>query len=300
MEYKRFTDEERQKAKNTDMIAFLESYMGFEFKKVGKYYQCRQHDSLMIYPDRQGFSWNSRNISGSDAIDFLRNIEGKSFREAMEIILYGSFNAEIQPVIVKPPNSQIILPERAAQCNRLFDYLCKRRKISADVVNDFINEKMLYQDKKSNCVFVGFDENGTAKFASIRGTLPDRKYRADCKNSDKRYAFRQIGTDTTRIYIFEAPIDLMSHCTITDMIYGRGTYKQQTRLSLCGIADTALKAFLEIHKEVKILNFRLDNDETGHETVDKYTEKYQKLGYEVHAVFSREKDINEDLQKMGG
>ena len=140
MEYKRFTDEERQKAKNTDMIAFLESYMSFEFKKVGKYYQCRQHDSLMIYPDRQGFSWNSRNISGSDAIDFLRNIEGKSFREAMEIILYGSFYAEIQPVIVKPPNNQLILPEPAAQCNRLFDYLCKRRKISADVVNDFINQ----------------------------------------------------------------------------------------------------------------------------------------------------------------
>ena len=108
MEYKRFTDEERQKAKNTDMIAFLESYMGFEFKKVGKYYQCRQHDSLMIYPDRQGFSWNSRNISGSDAIDFLRNIEGKSFREAMEIILYSSFNAEIQPVIIKLPNNYYI------------------------------------------------------------------------------------------------------------------------------------------------------------------------------------------------
>ena len=92
----------------------------------------------------------------------------------------------------------------------------------------------------------------------------------------------------------------MSHCTITDIFYGRGTYKQQTRLSLCGISDTALKAFLEIHKEVKILNFRLDNDETGYETVDKYIEKYQKLGYEVHAVFSKEKDINEDLQKMGG
>ena len=30
------------------------------------------------------------------------------------------------------------------------------------------------------------------------------------------------------------------------------------------------------------------------------TEKYTALGYEVHAVFSKEKDINEDLQKMGG
>ena len=93
MEYKRFTDEERQEAKNTDIIAFLGNYMGFEFKKVGKYYQCRQHDSLMIYPDRQGFSWNSRNISGSDAIDFLRNVEGEKFSLAKAV-------AVARPVII--------------------------------------------------------------------------------------------------------------------------------------------------------------------------------------------------------
>ena len=74
MEYKRFTDEERQKAKNTDMIAFLESYMGFEFKKVGKYYQCRQHDSLMIYPDRQGFSWKPSRSSAMSAAAFSSKI----------------------------------------------------------------------------------------------------------------------------------------------------------------------------------------------------------------------------------
>ena len=292
MEYKRFTDEERDKAKNTDMIDFLGKYMGFEFKKVGKYYRCRQHDSLVICPDRQGFSWNSRNISGSDAIDFLRNVENKSFREAMEIILYGSFSTEIQPEICKPTQNRLILPEpTTTKFSRLYDYLCNERKISEDVVNDFIESKMLYQDKKGNCIFVGFDENGTAR---IRGTSPTRKYRADCKNSDKHYAFKQLGKDTKRIYIFEAPIDLMSHCTITDMIYGRGTYKQQTRISLCGVSDVALKTFLENY-EVKILNFRLDNDDAGHEAVDKFTEKYIEKGYEVHSVFSKGKDINEDL-----
>ena len=296
MEYKRFTDEERDKAKNTDMIDFLGKYMGFEFKKVGKYYRCRQHDSLVICPDRQGFSWNSRNISGSDAIDFLRNVENKSFREAMEIILYGSFSTEIQPEICKPPQNRLILPEpTTAKFSRLFDYLCNVRKISEDVVNDFIESKMLYQDKKGNCIFVGFDENGTARFGTIRGTSPTRKYREDCKNSDKHYAFKQLGTDTKRIYIFEAPIDLMSHCTITDMIYGRGTYKQHARISLCGVSDTAMKTFLEIHKEVTVLNFRLDNDDAGHESVDKFTEKYIEKGYEVHSVFSKGKDINEDL-----
>ena len=43
-----------------------------------------QHDSLMIYGDRKGFVWNSRDISGGDAIDLLRKVEGKSFPEAVE------------------------------------------------------------------------------------------------------------------------------------------------------------------------------------------------------------------------
>ena len=158
-----------------------------------------------------------------------------------------------------------------------------------------MRSKQLYQDTKGNCVFVGFDEQGTAKFGSVRGTLTERKYRGDCKNSDKRYAFHQMGTDSTRLYIFEAPIDLMSHCTMTDQAYGKGAYKGQTRLALCGSSDVALEAFLERHSEVRVLHFRLDNDETGRAAAQKYTAKYQTRGYEVHSVFSKGKDVNEDL-----
>ena len=64
MEYKKFTDEQLDRAKNADIIAFLGAYNGWTFKKAGQYYQCDQHDSLLVYADRQGFVWNSRNISG--------------------------------------------------------------------------------------------------------------------------------------------------------------------------------------------------------------------------------------------
>ena len=46
-----------------------------------------------------------------------------------------------------------------------------------------------------------------------------------------------------------------------------------------------------------MLNFRLDNDEAGISAVKKYKEKYLALGYKVNAVFSRNKDVNEDLIK---
>ena len=72
-------------------------------------------------------------------------------------------------------------------------------------------------------------------------------------------------------------------------------YKGQTRLALCGSSDVALEAFLERHSEVRVLHFRLDNDEAGRAAVKKYTAKYQARGYEVHSVFSKGKDVNEDL-----
>ena len=79
MEHKIFTPEQKQRAKNADLIEFLKAYMGFEFKKAVHYYQCVQHNSLVVYPDRKGFVWNSRNISGGDTIDFVRKVEGKSY-----------------------------------------------------------------------------------------------------------------------------------------------------------------------------------------------------------------------------
>ena len=300
MEYKKFTDEQLDRAKNADIIAFLGAYNGWTFKKAGQYYQCDQHDSLLVYADRQGFVWNSRNISGGDTIDFLRKVEGKTFPEAVEAITGETAPVACHPApIYRSEAGKLVLPAKAeGKYDRVFAYLANTRGISPDVISDFMKSKQIYQDTKGNCVFVGFDEKGTAKFGAVRTTLTERKYRGDCKNSDKRYAFHQIGTDTTRLYVFEAPIDLLSHCTMTDQAFGKtGAYKEQTRLALCGSSDVALKAFLERHPEVTTINFRLDNDEAGRTAVAKYKAEYQALGYKVNAVFSKNKDVNEDLLK---
>ena len=273
MEYKKFTDEQLDRAKNADIIAFLGAYNGWTFKKAGQYYQCDQHDSLLVYADRQGFVWNSRNISGGDTIDFLRKVEGKTFPEAVEAITGETAPVACQPApVYRSEAGKLVLPPKAeGKYDRVFAYLAETRGISPAVISDFMKSKQIYQDTKGNCVFVGYDEKGTAKFGAVRTTLTDRKYRGDCKNSDKRYAFHQIGKT--------------------------GAYKEQTRLALCGSSDVALKAFLERHPEVTTINFRLDNDEAGRTAVAKYKAEYQALGYKVNAVFSKNKDVNEDLLK---
>ena len=300
MEHKIFTPEQKQRAKNADLIEFLKAYMGFDFKKAGHYYQCVQHNSLVVYPDRKGFVWNSRNISGGDTIDFVRKVEGKSYPEAIEAIIGEKAAAVCQSApTYKSQAGKLVLPQKAeGKYSRVFAYLAETRGIAPSVIADFMKSKQLYQDTRGNCVFVGYDENGTAKFGSIRTTLTDKKYRPDCKYSDKRYAFSQIGTDTTKVYVFEAPIDLLSHCTMTNQAFNaEDAYKGQTRLALCGTSDVALKAFLERHPEVTTINLRLDNDEAGRMAVSEYKAKYQALGYTVNAVFSKNKDVNEDLVK---
>ena len=43
------------------------------------------------------------------------------------------------------------------------------------------------------------------------------------------------------------------------------------------------------------MHLRFDNDEAGRAAVTKYKAKYEAEGYEVHYVFSKGKDVNDDL-----
>ena len=301
MEYIKFSSEEIEKARNTDIMDFLSRNYGFEFQKVGKDYRCKQHDSLNIFSDRHGWKWYSKDVGGANVIDFMMRIERKSFTESISDILgqnfavYNSSDSESRET-----ESSVVLPEKTHdKFARVYAYLCQTRKLDKDVISDMMKEKKIYQDTKGNCVFVGYDDTGKAKFGCVRGTLTDKKYRGDCQNSDKRYAFSQSGTEKDIIYIFESPIDLLSHCTMANMIKNdKNAYKQQTRISLCGTSDVALQAYLERHPEVKVLNFRLDNDEAGHQQTEKYIAEYTAKGYKVNAVFSKGKDVNEDLVNM--
>ncbi len=59
---------------------------------------------------------------------------------------------------------------RNADDRRVFAYL-RKRGIAAQVIRQFLNAGLLYEDAvHHNCVFVGRDESGQAKYAGLRGT----------------------------------------------------------------------------------------------------------------------------------
>ena len=155
-----------------------------------------------------------------------------------------------------------------------------------------IQKEMLYEDKRGNVVFVGYDEQNTPRFASMRGTYGDYGFRMDCAGSDKRYGFNMAFSQSERLYIFESAIDSMSHASLD-----KSSWKQHNRLSLAGTSDTAIPFFLNQHKTVKELVFCLDNDSAGREAAIQLLRKYADKSYYARIELSQEKDYNEDLTK---
>lgn len=284
-------------ARNTDVIAFLEKRCGFTFTSRGGAYRCQQHNSLAVKADRLSWYWHSKGIGGFGALDYLVKVENMPFREAVEAVSGITPRAAQTRQEAEQPKT-LILPEKREIALRLYDYLCRKRGIGGEVVNTLIQEEKLYEDRRGNVVFVGFDEHGGARFASLRGTYGDCAFRMDCAGSDKRYGFNMAAcAPSERLYIFESPIDAMSHASLVNAATG-GTdaWKRYSRLSLAGTSDTALPFFLNQHTAVKQLVFCLDNDPAGREASALMVRKYAGKGYTARIQLPTGKDFNEDLQ----
>ena len=289
----RFTDTEMQIARETDLPDLL-SHLGYQVKRVGRFHTTAEMDSLRIKDRRTWFRYSQN--TGGDAITFLQQFCGKSFPEAVEYLLTFHGKARDAPIPQpKPisPKQEFSLPLRNADDRRVFAYL-RKRGIAAQVIRQFMNSGLLYEDAEHhNCVFVGKNSAGQAKYAALRGTY-DREgkgFRGDVTGSDKRVGFAlPYDRSSDQVLVFEAPIDLMSYLTLH-----RNT---PNALALCGLYDGALQAYLADHPQIKRIELCLDADGPGREAARQFQNKYTAMGYAVTVEEPRSgKDWNEYLQK---
>ena len=284
-----------EKARNADLISFLEKHYGYTFTYRNNTYRCKQHQSLAVKNDRLSFYRHSRGIGGHGALDYLMKIDNIPFLEAVEIIT-GTSPKPVQPMPEIQIQKKLILPDKASIPLRLYDYLCNKRGIDGVIVKALIAEGKLFQDMKGNIIFVGFDEHGTARFASIRGTYGNNDLRYDCSGSDKRYGFNMTYTRNNQLYIYESPIDAMSQATMENLFKKDETaFMRNNRLSLAGITDTAMPIYLKQHPFIEELIFCLDNDPPGKDASNIISKKYYDKGYYIRIEQSLGKDYNEDL-----
>ena len=156
-----------QIARETDLPELL-SHLGYQVKRVGRFHTTAEMDSLRI-KDRCTWFRYSQN-TGGDAITFLQQYCGKSFSEAVEYLLTFHGKARDTPAPQPKPISrkqEFSLPPRNADDRRVFAYL-RKRDIAAQVIRQFLNAGLLYEDAvHHNCV-------------SSAGMNPDRQSTRGC------------------------------------------------------------------------------------------------------------------------
>ncbi|MBO4355803.1 MAG: AAA family ATPase [Clostridia bacterium] len=310
-----YTQAQIDLANETDLAEFLQS-RGEEVVRSGKEYRWKAHDSVTIN-NNQWFR-HSENVGGYP-VDFVMKFYGYSFSEAVEILLNQkgciSMNNETDAVNkngkTKTPNpppefaeledipleelenkkeeNKFVLPEKADDCKIVTDYLVNERGIDEFTVNVFKSCGFVYEDAEHhNCVFVGFDNKWKPRYAHRRSTTD--KIRLDVANSDKSYGFNTRKVDCDKLFVFEAPIDLMSFISL---YYGTKAYPNCVALG--GVSPKAMNRFLRDNPQVTKVYLCLDNDKAGNEASDSIAESL-KESYSVGRVIPPgKKDWNDVL-----
>ena len=174
--------------------------------------------------------------------------------------------------------------------------------IDKDIVDYFVENKLIYQDKKyKNVVFVGYD-NGKPRYAFKRSIT--QNFKADAYGSDKAFSFSFTNKDSTSLRVFEAAIDMLSFMTMKKI--SGYDFKDENYLSLAGASNqihanneadlpVALKYFLERNKQIDTIYLHLDNDEVGRGASKKLEEILSKEFICFNIPPEKYKDINEEL-----
>lgn len=287
MKKKRFSDEQLQRASGIDIVAMLQG-QGEKLKKQGRVYRWTRYDSTVI--DRNRWYRHSREIGGGP-IQFMQHFYGMDFVDVVKYLLGGEEGAELVQASRTPePKLPFTPPKLSKNMHRTFAYLIKTRKIDADIVQHFVNEKKIFETEEyHNVAFCGYDEKGEMKQMHLRSTLPGNRFFMDIDGSDKQYYFRHIGTNSD-VYVFEAPIDMLSYITMN-----KENWQESSYVCLGGVAIDALKNVLNTNEQISKVYMCVDRDDAGDKTVKRIGDELNEMGYEWERIFPENKDWNEDL-----
>ncbi|KFN12147.1 DUF3991 and TOPRIM domain-containing protein [Paenibacillus macerans] len=298
-----FTKSQITQANNINLIQFAKLH-GYILENGGRRaLHAKQSGGLYFFRDSNKYYHFSTDSRGGP-IDFVMQFMRMDFKEAVAYLLGTDLPQHQSAPILPKPSGKLQLPDKAPNYRRISWYLIHVRGIEPEIVFRLMREKKLYQqDMTGNCVFVGYDQDGSAKYCSLRGTWANRPFKQDRPFSDKSYPFHIAGT-SRKVYVCESPIDAMSHATLLKL--DGQDWKVDHRISLGCLSDQALERFLR-HHDIKKIIFCLDNDVNatfqdsspapnwGQEAAFKFAAKYACLGYATSVETPVSKDVNEDL-----
>lgn len=297
----RVTKEQIESAKALDLLSYMRLYEPDNLMRKGNDFCTKDHDSLII-SENGLWHWTSRGIGGKTALQYLIKVRNMDFVSAV-LGLCNEAPVQVATVDQQPKEKKpFVLPIAHSDNLKVVEYL-KRRGIADDVIAYCVDKGLLYESGDyHNAVFVGYND-GTAKYAALRGTWQhmSNPFKGEVSGSDKRFSFAVVSNRSAKLVVAESAVDALSVATV------RGDIGQAHYLSIGGAyapksntdhakLPRALMQYLDDHAEVRDVELCLDNDMVGIGASFFISNKLMGMGYAVSSTPPEHgKDWNEIL-----
>lgn len=222
------------------------------------------------------------------------------------------------PPVQKEPTKPFVLPPKNDNMRRVYAYLLNRRGIDRDVLYAFAHKGMIYESADyHNAVFVGFDTDGVPRHAHKRGTGSQSSYKGNIGGSLPEYSFHWAGqadpitnlhngnffnsydeclrlNPKEKLYLFEAPIDMLSFISMH-----KDGWKKHSYAASCGVSDHVLWQMIKDNPNIKTVYLCRDNDEAGQLANKRTSDALFLKGIQHEILVPLHKDWNEDRLAVG-
>ena len=205
-----------------------------ELVRSGRDYRWKEHDSLVISPDKNLWKWFSRN-TGGDAISLVETIKEVDFNQSVNFLNDGNFK-EFQMVERPQEDFKYYLEKYEQPFSAGRDHLRNQRGLSDETIDYFLEQGVLAQANakldyfaegtggvttnaiEPVIVFKSLSSSGEVVGASLQGIQenwekwPKHGYaKVIMKNSDPMTGIHVDIGSPKRLIFTESPIDLMSY-----------------------------------------------------------------------------------------
>lgn len=220
-------------ARSRDILA-VANELQMELVRSGRDYRWKEHDSLVISPDKNLWKWFSRN-TGGDAISLVETIKEVDFNQSVDFLNDGNFK-EFQMVERAQEDFKYYLEKYEQPFSAGRDYLRNQRGLSDETIDYFLEQGVLAQANakldyfaegndgvttnaiEPVIVFKSLSSSGEVVGASLQGIQenwekwPKHGYaKVIMKNSDPMTGIHVDIGSPKRLIFTESPIDLMSY-----------------------------------------------------------------------------------------
>ncbi|NMH31722.1 toprim [Streptococcus sanguinis] len=221
--------------------------LSMELVRDGKDYRWKEHDSLVISPDKNKWNWFSRH-QGGDVIALVETIREINFNQAIDYLNDGTFKEFIAVGREKEPFRYHLQPYEQDFVEAR-NYLKVNRGLSDETIDFFLEKGVLAQANamlnnsvEPVVVFKTLTSSGEITGATLQGIeenrdkWPGRGFAKNIiRNSDGMDGLHVDIGKPNRLIFTESPIDLMSYYEIN-----KDTLQDVRLVSMDGLKEATI------------------------------------------------------------